>query len=103
MANRYFPYWVATGSLGILFVIIIIGLTSNRQLIPGIVMLGSFVLFVLFLTGLIKDSIELWGPLGSVNDNCQRYVTGQPFTGQSLNTLAWLQQNNICMSDPSCS
>lgn len=92
----YFPYWVATGSLGVLFVIIIIGLTANRQLIPGVVMLGSFILFVLFLTGLVRDSIELWGPQNSVNENCNKYVTGQTQTGVSLNTLAFLQQNNIC-------
>ncbi|KAI9811826.1 MAG: hypothetical protein M1832_000679 [Thelocarpon impressellum] len=92
----YFPYWVATGALGVLFVILIIYLTATRQLIPGLVMLGSFILFVLWLTGLIKTSIELWGPVGSVNDNCVRYVQNQVFRGQSINTLAWLEQNDIC-------
>ena len=95
----YFPYWVATASLGILFVLIMIGLIANRQLIPGIVMLGTFILFVLFLTGLVRDSIELWGPSQSVNSNCNKYITGQPFSGVSLNTLAWLQQNSICESN----
>ncbi|KAI9680884.1 MAG: hypothetical protein M1817_004324 [Caeruleum heppii] len=92
----YFPFWVATGSLGVLFVLIIIYLTSSRQLIPGIVMLGSFILFVLYLTGLIKESIELWGPQGSVNQNCQRYVYDQASRGQSIYTLAYLEQANIC-------
>ena len=93
------PYWIAVGALGVLFVILIIALISNRQLIPGIVILGSFILFVLFLTGLVKISIELFGPSGGVNGNCQQYVQNQEFKGQSINTLAWLQQNNICKSD----
>lgn len=92
------PYWIAVGSLGVLFVLLIIGLVSNRQLIPGVVMLGSFILFVLFLTGLIKISIELFGPSGGVNATCTQYVQNQSIKGPSLNTLAWLQQNNICTS-----
>ena len=92
----YFPFWVATGSLGILYVLIMIGLTANRQLIPGVVMVGAFILFVLFLTGLVRDSIELWGPTNSVNSNCNRYIQGQRFEGVSLETLAFMSQNNIC-------
>ena len=83
-----------------LFVVIIIYLTASRLLIPGVVIIGSFILFVLWLTGLIKTSIELWGPEGSVNANCVQYVQNQPFSGQSINTLAWLAQDNICRSRP---
>ncbi|KAI9790074.1 MAG: hypothetical protein M1816_005544 [Peltula sp. TS41687] len=92
----YMPYWIAVGSLGILFVLLIIGLVSNRQLIPAVVMLGSFILFVLFLTGLIKISIELFGASGGVNASCTQYVQNRSSKGPSLDTLAWLQQNNIC-------
>ncbi|SLM36570.1 hypothetical protein LPUS_06152 [Lasallia pustulata] len=91
-----FPYQVAASSLAILFLILILILISQRMLLPGIIILGSFILFVLWLTGLIETSIQLFGPTGSVNGNCQLYVTGQPFTGESINTLAWLEQNNIC-------
>ena len=93
---RLFPYQVASSSLAILFLILILILISQRMLLPGIIVLGSFILFVLWLTGLIETSIQLFGPSGSVNGNCQLYVTGQPFTGVSINTLAWLEQNNIC-------
>ena len=59
-------------------------------------MMGSFILFVLWLVGLIIISIELWGPVGSVNGNCQLYVHSDESTGASTTTLAWLEQNSIC-------
>lgn len=43
-------------------------------------------------------SIELWGPSGSVNGNCNLYVTANPQTGASTATLAWLLQHSICQS-----
>ena len=93
---RYMPFWVATGSLGILFALLIIYLVATRQLIPPVVILGSVILFVLFLTGLIKISIELFGPSGGVNSTCTQYVQNNESKGQSIYTLAWLEQNNIC-------
>jgi hypothetical protein len=62
-------------------------------------MIGGFVLFVLWLVGLIVISVQLWGPSGSVSSNCNLYVFGafQP-KGQSTETLAWLQQRSICQS-----
>ena len=71
-------------------------LISQQSLLPGVVILGSFILFVLWLVGLIVTSIELWGPTGSVNSNCNIYVNGQTIWGQSINTLAWLEQHSIC-------
>lgn len=58
--------------------------------------LGSFILFILWLVGLIVISIELWGPQGDVNGNCSLYVGSQESRGQSVETLAWLMQDNIC-------
>ncbi|KAJ8064107.1 hypothetical protein OCU04_007942 [Sclerotinia nivalis] len=94
----YFPYWVVSAALGVLFIITMLWLISQRQLLPGIVILGSFILFVLWLVGLIVWSIELWGPSGSVNGNCNLYVTANPQTGASTATLAWLMQHSICQS-----
>lgn len=71
-------------------------LIAQRQLLPGIVIMGSFILFILWVVGLIVISIELWGPTGSVNTNCQLYVSGQASTGQSVDTLAYLEQHSIC-------
>jgi len=91
-----FPYWVTVGGLTVLFILIMLYLIYQRSLLPGIVILGSFILFVLWMVGLIVTSIELWGPTGNVNGNCQMYVQSVQSFGQSINTLAWLEQNNIC-------
>ncbi len=56
-------------------------------------MLGSFILFALFLTGLIQTSILLYGPLDSVSSFCSII---RPSTGPSQETLAWLENNSIC-------
>ena len=90
------PYWISVGSLTIVFNLILLYLLSNRALLPGVVILGSFILFVLWLVGLIVISIELWGPAGSVNTNCNLYVNSQTSTGPSTATLAWLEQHSIC-------
>lgn len=97
--SRYMPFWVVTGALGVLFVLLIIGLVSNRQLIPGVVFLGSFILFVLFLTGLIRIAIELFGAQADVNNYCNQYVQRDAPRGPTVLTLAYLQQNNICTSN----
>jgi len=72
-------------------------LISQRQLLPGIVIMGSFILFILWMVGLIVISIQLWGPSG-VNGNCNIYVNGRSFTGPNVNTLAYLEQHSICQS-----
>ncbi|MCJ1372970.1 hypothetical protein MMC20_004196 [Loxospora ochrophaea] len=93
-----FTYEVTISALSIVFITLLLFLISQRMLLPGIVILGSFILFVLWLTGLIETSIQLFGPVGSVNGNCNIYVTSDPSTGVTDNTLAWLEQSNICNS-----
>jgi len=94
----YFPYWITSGALTIVFIIIMLYLIAQRRLLPGVVILGSFILFILWLVGLIVTSIELWGPTGSVNNNCELFVNENPSMGQNLNTLAYLEQHSICQS-----
>jgi hypothetical protein len=60
--------------------------------------MGNFILFVLWMVGLIVVSIELWGPSGSVNSNCNLYVNARESSGASDTTLAWLEQHSICQS-----
>lgn len=84
------------GSLGVTFVILILFLASQRFLLPGIIILGSFILFVLWLTGLIETSLQLYGAQANVYSNCQNFVTNTPFSGNTIEALAWLTQNNIC-------
>ena len=96
--NRIMPFGIAVGSLTVLFIWVLIILIYQRRLLPGVVMIGSFILLVLYLTGLIETAIQLFGPDGDINGNCQRYVYDNPQNDLSLNTLAWLQQNSICQS-----
>ena len=87
---------VTVGALGLAFICLILALTAQRMLLPGIVILGSFIMFVLFLTGLIETAVQEFGPGSAINSVCQSYITGMPSTGVSLNTLAWLEQQTIC-------
>lgn len=73
-------------------------LIAQRMLLPGIVIVGCFIFVVLNLTALIETSIQLFGPNGGVNGNCNLYVLSMPFTGVSIDTLAYLEQKNICKS-----
>jgi hypothetical protein len=92
---RIFPFSLATGSLTLLFIAIILGLIAQRQLLPGIVLLGSFILFALFLTGLIETSIQLYGPTGSVNFYCNLYKSSSGLSDGEA-TLAWLETKGLC-------
>jgi len=94
----YFPYYITVACISIAFLGLLLFLIYQRRLLPSIVMIGGFVVFVLWLVGLIVVSIELWGPTGSINSNCNLAVFSQDPTGQTLNTLAWLEQKSICQS-----
>ncbi|OCK90894.1 uncharacterized protein K441DRAFT_689142 [Cenococcum geophilum 1.58] len=95
MTAMLFPYGVTVGALTIIFIIIELILIAQRRLLPGIMMLLSFVLLVLFITGIIGTAIQLFGG-PNINNQCNTYVSNMKVTGPSINTLAWLQQNNIC-------
>jgi len=92
-----FPFGVTVGALTLTFLLIELIIAQQGRLLPGVMMLGSFILFVLFLTGLIETAIELFGA-GNVSSNCQRYVDDNQISGISASTLAWLEQNSICSS-----
>lgn len=55
---------------------------------------------MLWLAGLIETAIQLFGPSGSVNGNCNLYVLGMPVTGTSNleGALAYMEQKSICQS-----
>ena len=94
--HRFFPYWITVSSLTIVFIVLLLWLISQRRLLPSIVILGAFMFFVLWLVGLIVVSIEMWSASGSVSNNCDVLVFNNPPTGQTLETLAWLEQRSIC-------
>jgi hypothetical protein len=60
-------------------------------------MLLSFILLVLFIAGIIGTAIQLFaGP--NINNQCNTYVFNSGYEGANTNTLAWLQQKNICQN-----
>lgn len=89
---------VVCSALGVIFIFIILILAQRHFLLPGIIIIGSFILFVLWLTGLIETALQLYGVVGNVNDNCQIYVVENKAWGNNINTLAWLTQSTICES-----
>lgn len=92
---RIFPFGITTGALTLVFVFIELVMISQRRFLPGVALLGAFILLVLYITGIIETAIQLFGN-GNVSNNCQTYVTNNEITGVQVNTLAWLEQNNIC-------
>jgi len=93
----YYPFFIDITSITLAFVVSLVVLYCIHMLLPIVVIIATFLLFVLWLTGLVKSSIELWGPLGSVNDNCVRFVYEAGFwRGATLDTLARIQQEGMC-------
>jgi hypothetical protein len=89
------PYGVTVGAIAIIFIIIEIVYIAQRKLVPGVMMLFSFILLVLFIAGIIGTAIQLFGGQ-SVNNQCNQYVFNDNSAGPNVNTLAFLQQRNIC-------
>jgi hypothetical protein len=93
---RYFPYFITVSSLVILYIAALLWLVIQQRLLPAIVLLGAFLLWILWLVGLIVVSIQLWGPTGSVNGVCNIAVFSKNPLGDTIATMAWLQQKSIC-------
>jgi hypothetical protein len=92
------PYGVTVGALAVFFIIIEIVFIAQRRLLPGTMMLLSFILLVLFIAGIIGTAIQLFaGP--NINNQCNTYVFNNAASGPSADTLAYLQQRNICKFD----
>jgi len=94
----YFPYFVTVTAISAVGILGMFWLIAQRRLLPAIVMIGAFMLFVLWMVGLVVVSIELWGPSGSIQSVCNLQVSDSNPKGQSIETLAWMQQQNICQS-----
>ncbi|CAK7563362.1 MAG: hypothetical protein SEPTF4163_001229 [Sporothrix epigloea] len=95
----YFAYILTVASLAVVYVLCILFLIFQRRLLPSIVMIGGFMLFVLWVVALVVLSIELFGDSGAgVSANCNLSVFNLNPTGLSINTLAWLEQKSICQS-----
>lgn len=96
--HRIFPFGITVGALTVAFIVILLLLISQRQMLPQTVILLTFVLFALYLTGIIETAIQLFGSSSNINGNCQTYVIKASRYGPDFNTLAWLEQYSICKS-----
>ncbi|KAI5300463.1 hypothetical protein KEM56_002437 [Ascosphaera pollenicola] len=65
------------------------------QLMPDFMILGSIILFALWLTGLIETGIQMFSSAPNVNGNCIAFVYHREYRGPSVLSLAWLEQVNI--------
>lgn len=90
------PFGLIVGALLVLFIFMMITLIVQRRLLPGVLILGAFILLVLFITGLIETAMQLFGSAGDINSKCQTFITDQPSRTLSVDTLAWLMQHSIC-------
>jgi len=68
---------------------IVVLLSFQRRLFPGLVILKAFILFVLYLTGMIGTASQLFGP---VIKACQ----GNSASGLNVDALMWLLQRSTC-------
>ena len=85
--------------LAIVYIFLLLFLIIQGRLLPSIVIIGAFVLFVLWLVGLVAVSVELWGPSGrSVSSTCNLLVFSRDPRGASDETFSWLMQRTICES-----
>lgn len=100
MQGRLFAYGVTVGALTITFLIVVNLLIMQRRLLPGLMMMFSFVLLVLYLVGVIETGIILFGN-GNVQRACQQYVNNNVQSGASQSTLAYIAQQNICKQSDS--
>ncbi|KAG5938450.1 hypothetical protein E4U53_008004 [Claviceps sorghi] len=94
----YFVYHIVVASMALLFISGIVWLIKKKRLLPALVMIGAFLIFVMWLVGLVVVSVQLWGPDGSIQSVCSLQVLNRDPQGQSQETMAWLQQRNICQS-----
>lgn len=92
------PYGITVGALALVFILVEIAYISQRKLLPGLMMLLAFILLVLFIAGIIGTAIQLFaGP--NINNLCNVYVFNAASQGPNVDTLAFLQQRNICELD----
>lgn len=92
------PFGITVGALTIAFIILMLLLIVQRRLLPGILIIGSFILLVLYITGMIETAIQLFGPAGDINSKCQNFVFSENPNELSITAFAWLEQNSICQS-----
>jgi hypothetical protein len=89
LLHRIIPYGITVGATTEVFVWIVVLLSFQRRLYPGIVILKAFILFVLYMAGMIGAASQLFGP---VIKACQDGSA----EGLNVDALLWLLQRSTC-------
>lgn len=97
--HRLFPFGITVGALTLALVIVIDILEIKRSLVPGVMIMLTFLFFALYMTSTIETGIILFGTGNNVDKQCKNNINNNPITGQSIATLAWLELNSICEHD----
>ncbi|KAI9369361.1 hypothetical protein BJX61DRAFT_151904 [Aspergillus egyptiacus] len=90
------PYMLTITTLTLVFIITVLVLAAQGFLLPGIILIGTFILFVLWLTGLVETSLQMYGVAANINGNCRIWVDGNRVGGDNLDTMAWIAQSSLC-------
>lgn len=90
--GRIIPFGACVGGLTEFFVWTVLLLSFSRRLFPGLVMLKAFILFVLYLTGMIGSAIQLFGPVIKACQNNSERMSG----GLSVESVIGLAQQGTC-------
>ncbi|KAK4888170.1 hypothetical protein LTR27_012899 [Elasticomyces elasticus] len=92
------PFGITVGALTVIFVWIMLALIYQRRLLPGVVMIGSFILLVLYITGIIETALQLFRNTNGIIGQCNTLNRNSPQRGLTVEVLAFLELQSICQS-----
>ncbi|KAK3616159.1 hypothetical protein LTR56_018854 [Elasticomyces elasticus] len=92
------PFGITVGALTVIFVWIMLALIYQRRLLPGVVMIGSFILLVLYITGIIETALQLFRNTNGIIGQCNTLNRNSPQKGLTVEVLAYLELQSICQS-----
>ncbi|KAK3631650.1 hypothetical protein LTR56_016757 [Elasticomyces elasticus] len=92
------PFGITVGALTVIFVWIMLALIYQRRLLPGVVMIGSFILLVLYITGIIETALQLFRNTNGIIGQCNTLNRNSPQRGLTVEVLAYLELQSICQS-----
>ncbi|KAK1065896.1 hypothetical protein LTR74_007610 [Friedmanniomyces endolithicus] len=92
------PYGITVGALTVIFVWIMLALIYQGRLLPGVVIVGSFILLILYITGIIETALQLFRNTNGIIGQCNSLNSYAPQGGLTVDVLAYLELQSICQS-----
>jgi len=96
--HRIMPYGITVGALTVIFVWIMLALIYQGRLLPGVVIVGSFILLILYITGIIETALQLFRNTNGIIGQCNSLNSYAPAGGLTVDVLAYLELQSICQS-----